>query len=74
MQAPYLVVRSSYFYFSIKFVRWLYIPSEGHITARIDMLIAHIFFKLLSSLINFNFYPKLSDGDMYNQRYMSPQD
>ena len=29
MQAGYLVVR---FYFSSKYVRWLYVPSEGHVT------------------------------------------
>ena len=28
-------------------------------------------FKLISSLRNFNFSPEFSDGDMYNQRYMS---
>ena len=32
MRAQYLVVRSSYFYFSLKYVRWLYVLSEGHIT------------------------------------------
>ena len=32
IQGPYLVIRFKYFYFSPKYVRWLYVPSEGHIT------------------------------------------
>ena len=32
MQAQYLVDRSLCFYFSLKYVRWLYVQSEGHIT------------------------------------------
>ena len=32
MWAQYFVVRSSYFYFSLKYVGWLYVPSQGHIT------------------------------------------
>ena len=32
MRVAYLVFRSSNFYFSSKYVRWLYVPSEGHIT------------------------------------------
>ena len=32
MRVPYLVFRSSNYYFSSKYVRCLYVPSEGHIT------------------------------------------
>ena len=32
MRVPYLVVCFSNFYFFSKYVRWLYVPSEGHIT------------------------------------------
>ena len=35
--APYFVVRSSNFDFFSKYVRWLYVPSEGHITTYIDI-------------------------------------
>ena len=78
--------------FSLKYVRWLYVPSQGHITTyryffaqewkkplkfpverHLEWLNAYICFKLLSTLRNFNFSPELSDGDVYNQRYMSPR-
>ena len=37
-----------------KYVRWIYVPSEGHIEISI-------------------FIANLSDGDKYNQQYMSPR-
>ena len=40
----------------------------------LELLNAYICFKLISSPRNFNFSPEFSDGDMYNQRYMSPRD
>ena len=32
IQGPYLVIRSIHFYFSSKYVTWLYVPTERHIT------------------------------------------
>ena len=58
------------YFFAQEWKKPLNLPVERHF----EWLNAYICFKLTSSLRNFNFSPEFSDGDMYNQRYMSPRD
>ena len=59
-----------YIFLCLRMKKPLNLPVERHL----EWLNAYICFKLLSSLRNFNFLPEFSDGDMYNQLYMSPRD
>ena len=48
-------------------------PLNSPVERHLEWLNAYICFKMISSHGNLNFPPEFSDGDMYNQRYMSPR-
>ena len=77
MRVPYLVVRSSNYYFSSKYVRWLYDPSEKHITTyryffvqqrkTVFKLANRATFEIAKSLICFKFHSSLKNFSILGQ-------